>query len=161
MSTRPLIYGEASSKTINMPLGASEVFKDLAGHFVVPDSSGRVQLANATDVNIIGWALQGERTSSATEGADFADVDTDLGKIWEIPAVLNDGTAPTDAQLKAAVGETCDIKLVSTNYQYANINTSSVDILQILGWVRYNDNVGGQSVFVRVNIEKIVNTGVA
>lgn len=160
MSTKPLIMGESSNKVINMPLGASEVFKDLAGHFVIPDGSGRVQLANATDVNVIGWALQGERTSSATEGADFADVDTDLGKIWEIPAVLNDGTAPTDAQLKAAVGETCDIKIVSTNYQYANINASSIDIIQILAWKRYNNSVGGQTVFVRINIEKIVNTGV-
>lgn len=146
---------------ISFPIGASEVFKDISGHFVVPDGSGRVEIAGATDTDILGWALQGERTASSTEGNDKCDVNTAYDAVYEMPAILNAGTAPTEAQLIAAVGETCDIKMVSTNYQYANINTGSIDILLIVGYKYYGSAVGQQTVYVKVNVAKLVFLDVA
>jgi hypothetical protein len=158
--SRPLKYGQITggNSPLTMRIGASEVFKNLAGKFVVSDTAGRAQLANATDVNILGWMEQGERTASSTEGADTGVVNVAQDAVYEMPACKNDGTALTEDELKACVGETWDIKLVSTNYQYVNANTSSIDILLAVGYRYYGSAVGEQSLLVKVNPDKAVQT---
>lgn len=160
---RPLKYDQVAGPVVNMdmPIGASEVFKDLSGHFVKPDGSGRIEIAGATDVNIIGWALQGARTASSTEGADIASVNVAKDAVYEIRAVGVAGAAVSEATLKAARGETCDIQMVDTTLQCASLVASAVDILLIVGYNYYGAAAGQQSVKVMINWEKVVNTGVA
>lgn len=160
---RPLIYGQVAGPQVilDMPIGASEVFKNLSGKFVKPDGSGRMEIAGAASVNIVGWIEQGERTASATEGADIGGVNVAKDAVYEMPACGAAGAAVSEATLKAAVGETCDIQMVDTNYQYADLSASSVDILLIVGYRYYGSAAGQQSVLVMINWEKVVNTGVA
>ncbi len=158
--SRPLKYGQVTGPQaiVEMPIGASEVFKNLSGHFVKMDDAGRIEIAGATDVDIVGWALQGERTASSTEGANKAGVNVALDAIYEMPACGAAGAALTEANLQAAVGETVDIQMVSTNYQYADLSASAVDILLVLGYRYYGSAAGQQSVLVKLNVNKLVYT---
>lgn len=159
---RPMIFTQVQGPQVivNAPIGASEVFKDLSGHFMKPDGSGRLEIAGATSVNIVGWMFQGEGTSSSTEGGDVGGVNVAKDAVYEIPACGAAGAAVTEATLKAAVWETCDIQMVSTNLQYADVVTSTIDILLIVDYRFYGTTAGLQSVLVMINWEKVVNTGV-
>jgi len=162
--SRPLIYGQVagSQAMIDMPIGASEYFYNLSGHFVKPDGSGRMEIAGATDVNIIGWMERGiEGICSTTEGLDVGGVNVAKDAVYEIRAVGTAGAAVTEATLKAAIGETCDIQMVDTYYQCASLVASAVDILLIVGYRYYGSAAGQQSALVMINWEKVVNTGVA
>ena len=145
---------------VKSPVGASEVFKNLSGKFVKSDGSGRVEIATAAAVNIVGWAVTGEITASATEGATKVGVNVNCEAVYEMPAILNAGTAPSEAALIAAVGETCDIKMVDTNYQYANVDTATTEILKIVDYRYYGSAVGQQTVLVQLNPIKAEGTGV-
>ena len=162
--SRPLIYGQVagSQAMIDMPIGASEYFYNLSGHFVKPDGSGRMEIAGATDVNIIGWMERGiEGICSTTEGLDVGGVNVAKDAVYEIRAVGTAGAAVTEATLKAAIGETCDIQMVDTYYQCASLVASAVDILLIVGYRYYGSAAGQQSALVMINWGKVVNTGVA
>jgi len=143
----------------SMPIGASEVFKNRSGHLVKPDGSGRMEIAGDASVNIVGWMLQGERTASATEGADKGDVILDHDMVYLMPACGAAGIAVSEAVLKAATGKSCDI-YVGSDYQYANVAASVVGILLIVGYEYYGSAVGDQWARVKINWEKVVNTGV-
>lgn len=161
---RPLIYGQITGgkSFIDMPIGASEYFYNLSGHFVKPDGSGRMEIAGATDVNILGWMERGiEGVCSTVEGADIGGVNLAKDAVYEMRAVGAAGAAVTEAVLKAAVGETCDIQMVSTYYQCASMVASAIDILLIVGYRYYGSAAGQQSALVMINWEKVVNTGVA
>ena len=163
---RPLSYGQVAGPQsyVNGFVGASEIFWNLSGHFMSPDGSGNLEIANATDVNIVGWMEHGEATASATEGTaggEVAGVNVAKDAVYEIRAVGTAGAAVTEATLKAAVWETCDIQMVSTSYQCASLVASAIDILLIVDYRFYGTAAGQQSVLVMINWEKVVNTGVA
>lgn len=145
---------------IEMPVGASEVFKYKGGCFVEPDGSGRIEVCDDGDATAIGYANTAERTASSTEGADKVGVDVSYDTVYEIPAILNAGTVPTDAALIAAVGETCDIKVVS-NVQYANVDTTTDSILLIVGYKVYGSTLGLKTVLVQRVPKNLSYTGVA
>ncbi len=157
---RPLKYGIFNGDPImkSFPVGASERFYNLSGKFVRMDGSGRIEICNASNVNIIGWAECGEFTASSTEGADKVDVNCNLETAYEIPAYTDGTTAVTAAVATLHVGESCDIVMVSTYYQYASIATSSVDILVVIGYVIYGSALNQQSVIVKLNLDKLVST---
>jgi hypothetical protein len=157
--SRPLFYDKVHS-VINMPVGASEVFKSLSGHYVKMDDSGRIEVAGAADLDIIGWAFSpADFTSSATEGADSLDVETNIfGIPFEIPACGAAGAAVTESTLAGMIGETCDIQMVSTYYQYADTSASTYDMLLCLGYRYYGSAAGMQSLIVRVNTDKAAYT---
>jgi len=155
-------YGQVAGPEviIEMPVGASEVFKYKGGCFVEPDGSGRIEVCDDGDNTPIGWALSAERTASSTEGADKVGVNVSYDAVFEMPAILADGTVPSDSALAAAVGETCDIK-VSSNVQYAVIDASSDDILLIVGYKVYGSTLGQKTVLVQRVPKNISYTGVA
>lgn len=146
--------------TIEMPVGASEVFKYKSGCFVKPDGSGRVEVVADASTAAIGWANTAERTASSTEGADKVGVDVSYSNIYEIPATIGAGTVPTDAALTAAVGESCDIQ-VASNVVYAEVDGSSQDVLLILGWYSYGTTLGNKVVRVQRIPVNTTYTGVA
>jgi hypothetical protein len=137
-----------------MKVGASEVFKDKSGRYLKADGSGRVEIATASDTGIIGWALSGEFTASATEGASKVSVETDINKLMVMPACGAAGAAITEATLAGCIGETHDIQMVSTNYQYMDTNASAVDILLCLGYIYEGSAAGQQYGIVRINAVK-------
>lgn len=157
---RPLVYGQisGSQSIFEFPIGASEHFLNLSGHFVAADTAGRVQIANATDVNIVGWAFHGESNTSAVEGAEKCGVNVANDAVYEMPACGAAGAAITEAVAAGCLGETLDIQLVSTYYQYADTNASSVDILLCVGYRYYGAAAGQQSLLVKLNVNKLVYT---
>jgi len=132
-------------------VAASEVFKDLSGKYVKMDNNRRLALAGSGDTEIVGWALTGEITASSSAGQTKLCVDISTNKVWEIPA---DDTF-TEAELQAMMFKTCDL-IVSNNIQYADIGESNEDVIQIVG-----GNVERQTLYVRLNPNKICATGVA
>lgn len=148
--SQPLKAGFVGGSYLGMDfaIGASEVFVDNGGHWVKPDGSGRVELAGATSVNIIGWAEQKARTASSTEARDNCTVNLAFDALYTMPACVN-GAAATEAQLQAALGESCDI-YVASNVQYADVATaSSYDVLLIVGYGYFTSSLGGQWVIVQ------------
>lgn len=164
--SRSLIYGQIAGGKANlvMNLGASEYFYNISGHFVKPDGIGNVEIAGATDVNIIGWATRGIEgicsTTEGTAGGDTVDVNLAKDAIYEIRAVGAAGAAQTEAQCKAAVGETRDIQMVSTYYQCCSLVAGAVGILLVVGYRYYGSAAGQQSALVMINWEKVVNTAI-
>lgn len=133
---------------IDFAIGASEVFVDNGGHWVKPDGSGRVELAAANSVDIIGWAERKAGTASSTEGRDNCTVNVAFDALYTMPACVN-GAAATEAQLQAALGESCDI-YVASNVQYADVATASTyDVLLIVGYGYFSSSLGGQWVIVQ------------
>ena len=142
--------------TVEIPLQTSVAFKYLGGKFVTQDSNQRVGLSVATDTKIIGWADEGEYTSSSTAGNDEATVNIAKDGIFEMPI----DAAQTEAALKLLIGETCDI-IVTGGIQYADLNASDDDILQIVGYHYFGSALGDQTVLVRLYQPNLTVSGVA
>ena len=143
--------------TVNIPLQASVAFKYLSGKFVTQDSNQRIGLSVAGDTKIIGWAAgEGEYTSSATAGADSTAINIAKDAVYEMPI----DSTETEAALIALIGKTCDI-IVTGGIQYADIDASSDDILQIVGYHYQGPNSGEQTVLVRLHQPNLTVSGVA
>ena len=94
MAEQSTEYGKRSGTdklVFPWPVAASVVFKKKGGAFVTIDANGRIQIAVAGDVDIIGHALFNEDlTASATEGATKVEVDLSYDSVYEVP--INAGT---------------------------------------------------------------------
>lgn len=150
----------SGGSVIRMKMGASEVVKAKSGRFIVPDDSGYMDMAGAASTAIMGWVCGSfEATSIATDGATSWPIETDIfGKLFIMPACGAAGAAVSESTLQGAVGETFDIQMVSTNYQYADLNASSVDILLGFGYVYEGSSAGQQYMIVKVNQNKLAYT---
>ena len=120
------------------PIAASQVFHDRGGKFVILDTNDRVDIADSGNAQIEGWAespsgqgLAAGFTSSATAGADSAEVDVSELSLYRVPA---------DADPANTRGETCDL-IVTTNIQYADVGESNEDVIQILDLDTADDTV--------------------
>ena len=133
---------------------ASLNFENRSGKLVYIDASNQLAIAGATTTNIIGWAIVGDVTTSSTAGDDLVVVNLGKGIIFEMP--LN--AARTEAQLKALIGETCDI-IVTSNIQYANYAASAIDILEIMGYRYYGSASGQQTLLCRLYEPNITAKG--
>lgn len=149
--------GDFGTKTIAMKVGASEVFKGKSGRFCQADGAGYIDAASATSVDILGW-VEGhdDFTAAAADGGTIRTVDTDLGKLFVMPCCDDTAGAVTAAELQGAVGTTVDIQMVSTNYQYADLGASAVDILLVYGFIYEGSAAGQQYAIVKVNPNKLV-----
>ena len=157
IGVRPTQYGQVGGPYLNVtfPIAASELFILLSGQFVIVDSNNDIKQANATDTNIIGWALVGDNyTSSSTAGLSETPVNIALGSIYEMPLLV----AYTEAQLLAMLWETCDI-IISGDGQYANLAASDIDVLEIVDYRYYGAAIGEQTVIVRLYLPNITAKG--
>lgn len=145
---------------LNMGVAASQVLKRKSGRFVVGAGSGYVQCATATATDIMGWVIgTKEETASSTAGATAWDIETDIfTKLFVMPACKDGAAAVTAAELLAAIGYTVDIQMVSTNYQYADLGASAVDILLVYGYIYEGSAAGQQYAIVKPNVAKLAYT---
>ena len=149
-----------SGTVLSMKMAASAVAIAKSGRFVGVNGSGYVSMSTASSVDMIGW-LNGtfELTSSSTAGGSVWPIETDfLSKLFVMPACKGTGTALTEAELLAGIGESSDIIMESTNYQYANLAASSVDILLQYGYIYEGSSYGQQYAIVKINPAKLVYT---
>lgn len=144
---------------IKMKMGASEVFKGKSGRFCHGDDAGYQDAASAASVDIMGWVEGNDDfTCDSTDGVTGRTIETNLEKLFIMPACKDAGAAVTEAQLQAAVGTTFDIQKVSTNYQYADLGASATDILLGYGYVYEGSSAGQQYMIVKVTTAKRVYT---
>jgi hypothetical protein len=156
-----MIAGEYLTGTVlKMKVSDSEVLKAKSGRWVGVDGAGYLQMGSATSVDIMGWVTGSlEETSSSTAGGTSWFVETDfLSKLWVMPACNTTGVGATEAELLAAIGETCDITMESTSYQYCDIGLSDVDILLVYGYIYEGSAYGKQYAIVKPNVAKLVYT---
>ena len=141
-------YGQVSGSRVivSLPLGASEVFTDTGGKWVVPDGSGYFDAAATGADEIFGWAECGAFTSQATDGLDSVPVNVATDAIYRMPA---DDTVTADM-----VGKVCDL-VVTSNVQYADVGTSDDDVLFIV-----DVDIPNQEVLVMLNPAQRGQTGV-
>lgn len=155
------MFGHVLPETkINMAMGASEVFKGKSGRFCVADDAGYADAMTASSVKVLGWVEGSDDfTCGASNGLTSRLVETDIyGKLFLMPACKDAGAAVTEAELRAGVGLTFDVQMVSTNYQYADLGASSVDILIGYGYVYEGSSAGQQYMIVKPNCAKVVLT---
>lgn len=127
------------SQVVEFTVATGEVFKKLGGKFVRLNASEELEVASATDVNLIGWALVDADYTSAA--GDKLSVCIDPNAIYGLPA----STTLTAASLKAVLGKTCDLA-ISSSIQQCDITAHAIDCLQVVG-----GNVDRNIVFVRMN----------
>jgi len=149
-------YGQVAGPIVDveLPIAASEVFNHLSGNFVYIDSNNRIALCPAGTTNIIGWAFTGDFTASSTAGQTKVPVNVAKGAIYEIRL----DAVQTEAALKGMVGETCDLIIVS-EIQYADLDASTDDVLEIMGYRYYGSALGEQTVLVRLYEPNITAKG--
>jgi hypothetical protein len=125
------------------PAAAAIAFKNTGGKFVTISTSGKIALAVETAKAIIGWAQVAEFTCAAN---DKITVNTARDAIYEMPIDV----AKTEAELIALLGQCCDIDVVG-GIQYADLDASTDDTLQIVGYHYYGSALGEQTALVRIN----------
>jgi len=154
---RPVSYGQVSGSNFASPFlnSANLSFVARSGKFVALSAS-YIGLAGAASVtDIVGWALSGETSYSATAGKDEISVITDRNAVFEMPI----SNTMTRTELQARVGLTCDLYLTGGK-QYASPTSSTYDQLQIVGYKYYGSGDGEQSVLVKLRPCTPTQTGV-
>jgi hypothetical protein len=146
-------YGQVNDvrQPYSVLTGAAIAFKNNGGKFV-SGYGGSLVLAVAASTGLLGWAEIGEVT---TETTDIITVNMAKDAVYEMPLDMT----RTEAQLKALVGKCCDI-IVTAGIQYADVNATVLDILQIVGYHYYGSGSGEQTVLVRLNQAAVTVTGV-
>lgn len=155
-------YGPMGQYSAGVPvgMGASEVVKARSGRFAVNDGSGRAEIADDGDSEIIGWVEVGEQTCSSTEGATKATLIRDLDLVFRIPLAY-DASTYTVNYASTLLWKTCDLKVVST-YQKANLTTADDDVLIVVGGKAATSSTADDGyVDVMMNPAKFGATGVA
>ncbi len=127
------------------PIAASQVFEDSGGKFIKLDANDRIDIADSGDTQIEGWAEVGDFTSSATAGADTAQVDVSPLSLYRVIADAD----PADTR-----GETADL-IVTSNIQYVDVGESNEDVVAILDLDTADDTVD-----VVMNVNKMYVAGV-
>ena len=156
MAQQSTEYGRRKGHDYNrftFPVGASEVFKKAGSSFLIEDGSGRVEIAEAGELNLIGAALLNEDlTASATEGATKVEVDMSYESVYEIP--IRTGTWADTMR-----GKTCDL-VVSSSIQGVDLTASGEDVIILID--KGTTNAAGTvvSVLGKLNPRTIVQTGV-
>ena len=155
MAQQSTEYGYRSGPIQNytFPVGASEVFKKKGGPFVIVDGSGRVEIAAAGELNIIGAAMINEDfTASATEGETKVPVNLSQEAVYEVP--INTGTWADTMR-----GEACDLSVVS-DIQGVDLTASGEDVVILVDKGTTNTAGTVVSVLCRLNPTALAQTGV-
>ena len=146
-----LRYGQvAGGKTmVDAEWGASEVVKAASGRFVITDGSGRLEIADSGDTQLVGWAEHREETVSSTEGGTKTQLNINTDAVYKIP-LGGSGTLT-----RAMFYDTCDL-IVASNIQSADL-TSTEDVIVIVG----GDIANQKWVLVKLNTRKMYTQGVS
>ena len=149
-----------SGTVLKMKVSDSEILKSKSGRWVAVDDAGYLEMGSATSVDLMGWVLGSfEETSSSTAGVTKWPVETNiLGQLFIMPACYATGVQVTEAQLLAGIGETVDITMENTSYQYADFVLSAVDILLVFGYIFEGASYGQQYAIVKPNCDKLSYT---
>ena len=150
---RPLVFGVVAGNQIvlNYPTGASETWYEFGGRWATHDSdAGRLIAAGAATTVIDGWVLKGGDTAtSSTEEATRVNIDIAFDTLYEMPI----DAAQTPAALLDLMWESCDI--VVDTYQYADLDASTTDVLQLVDYRAYNSGSSADNtVIVRRHINR-------
>lgn len=145
----------ATEKAVPMPITASETFRARSGRFVTLNTTtGAVEVADAGDILLYGWAEVGDGVSVA---GDIANVILAQGcnEIFRVPVITGTPTA-------AMIGKTCDIVRATqggvTLVQGVDLTASGEDVVTIVNI----DELDGDWVDVIFTQAKVVaGTGVA
>lgn len=156
MGQQSIEYGRRQGHDHNVfpwPVAASEVFKKKGGAFVTIDANGRIQIAVAGDVDIIGHALFNEDfTASATAGATVIPVDLSFDSVYEVP--INTGT-----WVDTMRGKLCDLSVVSS-IQGVDLTASGEDVVQLIDKGTTNSAGTVVSVLVKLHPRTLIPAGV-
>ena len=128
------------------PIAASQAFKNDGGKFVKL-ATNQVDIADSGDTELQGWAEVGEYTSSATAGADKADVDVSPLSIYRMPADADPATT--------VLGDTCDL-IITSDIQYADVGESTEDVIKIINHDSTNDTVDVHMAFPKLDATGVV-----
>lgn len=156
MGEQSIEYGKRQGPNHSIfewPVGASEVFKKKGGSFVTIDANGRIEIAVAGDVDVIGYALFNEDfTASSTEGGTTLLVDMSPDSTYEIP--INTGTWADTMR-----GKLCDLSVVA-GIQGVDLAASGEDVIQLVN--KGTTNAAGTvlSVLCRLHPRTLVPAGV-
>lgn len=165
---RPPNYAQVAGMELTRmtPFAASQVIARQSGKFVKLDANKRADIADDGDGELYGWAVASSSTTlttSSTAGVTKLPVCVSFDAFFMIPiAVSGAAAARTEAQMEALVGEVCDLVVVS-DIQYANVDQSDEDTIQIVDWVSFGQDfstAGAQALIVRMNPNKFGQTGV-
>jgi len=141
----------STGSILNMAIGASVVIKAKSGRFLCGTGSGYLIIPTASLTDIMGWVVGTfEATSSSTAGGTSWDIETDLSKLFVMPACDDSAGAVTEAELLGAIGYTMDIQMVSTSYQYCDLGASAIDLLLGYGYIYEGSAAGQQYMIVKV-----------
>lgn len=157
VAERPIKFSQIYGPAVTIPyeLAASQVFKHAGGAFVDMDANRRIQIATASSTDLVGWGVFGDGTTSSTAGQQQIPVNVSLDAFYLMPI----DTAQTEAQLLALLHKTCDL-VVASNIQYADFDASAKDNLIIEDYRYWGSALGEQALIVRMNPNKIGQTGV-
>jgi hypothetical protein len=144
---RPAVYGQANAvkAVVQIPAAASVSLAANGGRFVCLVSNRATLASGSNTGGMFGWTEACNFTTSSTAGNDVLAVNIAKDAIYEIPI----NATQTETELKALIGETCDLEVVS-GIQYANYDASSDDTIQIVGYKYYGTGSGNQSLLVRL-----------
>lgn len=139
--------------TFPWPVAASEVFKKKGGAFVTIDTNGRIQIAVAGDVDIIGHAIFNEDfTASSTAGGTTVPVDLSFDSVYEVP--INAGTWADTMR-----GKLVDL-VVTSGIQGVDLAASGEDVIQLIDKGTTNSAGTVVSVLCRIHPRLAVPAGV-
>ena len=161
---RPLRYGQVSgpeNAIQEYEASASIVFSNVSGRFVALDASQQLIIGVAATTELLGAVVQGGAyTGPTTAGRIVLPVNLSVDAVYLLPiAVSSIAASRTETQLKALIGKTCDV-IVASDIQYAAVDLSTRDVIQIVDYVVWGTGIGDQAVMVRLVPGKIGATGV-
>ena len=156
MAQQSTEYGKRQGHNHNLfswPVAASEVFKKKGGAFVTIDANGRIQIAVAGDVDVIGHAIFNEDlTESSTAGGTVLPVDLSFDSVYELP--INTGTWADTMR-----GKLCDLS-VSSSIQGVDLTASGEDVVQLIDKGTTNSAGTVVSVLVKLHPRTLTPAGV-
>lgn len=151
-------FGQVKGPVVSQefPLAASTVFKNLSGCFVQMNSSGNILLAATNVTDIIGWAMTGDWTGSATAAASKVAVNMAHDAVYEMPIYgdLPAGTAVAESTLKGYIGKICDLD-TNSNVQTVNPSGTTYNVVQIVGYNYYGSGAGQQTLLVKLVVKNL------
>ena len=133
------VKNEESAVKVPMIVTAAELFRKKSGRFVTLNTTtGYVEVADAGDALLYGWAECGENTSTAT-GLEVEVIPAmNCNTVFRIPIITGTLTRPM-------IGRTCDIVRATvagvTSVQGADLTATGEDVVCIVG-ADYSGDIG-------------------
>ncbi len=133
------VKNEESAVKIPMVVTTAELFRAKSGRFVtLSTTTGAVEVADAGDALLFGWAECGEVASSAADLEVAVIPAMNCNTVFRIPII-------TGTLTRAMIGRTCDIVRATvdgvTSVQGADLTATGEDVVLIVGG-DYSGDIG-------------------